>query len=460
MEKTHPLTKKENFLMKVRLWFLTLMMLLISCTPRSPRVTPTPPPEGTPSLEAATVTPKAAASRRVPAPTQTAVSPSPAAASPQGNFSVGVRITTQLTPQQIAFINQHYQVVMTPILSREARESIQGPQLMLYRSIQGTWTDFTQFDWAHIDAHENMFAHHAGERILTRWDSWLMAPGDMVPPASEDARDHWVNYYALTASEQVYSFGYDGLFVDSASHWLNPRAVFGKMPDDYDPDAWYQARVEALTYVKSLLPDKTVVFNGLHNGHGAEDSLENTDGGMWETFAFQPQSGQYQGEEAWEEAIALTARHPDKAIVLVVKEQPGLLEDIQKRTFVTASYLLVSRPNLYFSMTDLQHAGSGSILYFPEYTLDLGAPLGAYTRDDNGLYSRRFERGLVLVNPSASRSLPWTADADYRQVVPVGGGEVMADGGWEGTLEYETLAAGQAVEIPPAGALILVQPGD
>ncbi len=372
------------------------------------------------------------------------------------NFAIGVRVTTRLTPQQIAFVNRNYHFVMTPSLGQTVRDAVQGPRLILYRSIQGTWEGFEQFDWEHINAHENMFEHHDGERIITRWHSYLMNADDLVDADATDALDHWINYYAVTAAEQVQQYGYDGLFVDSASHWLNPWAVFDKMPDDYDAEEWYRARVAGLAFVKSYLPDEAVIFNGLHNEHGAEDSLANTDGGMWETFAFQPRSGRYQGEEKWQAAIELTARHPDKFIVLVVKEQPDLVDDVQKRVFAVASYLLVSRPNVVFSMTDAAHAATGSIMYYPEYTLDLGAPLGAYTVGADGLYSRRFERGRILVNPSESRTLTFTPDGTYQRVVPVGGGAVPADGSWNGSLEYEPLSG--PVEIPPLSGLILVVP--
>ena len=184
-----------------------------------------------------------------PAPTQVVVptaepatpTPSPGSGTvpplTADNFAIGVRISSRVTAAQIAFINQNYHYVMTPFLGQAVREAVQGPQLILYRSIQGTWTDFDHFDWGHIDAHENMFLHHHGEHILTRWDSWLMDPGDMVAAGAPDALDHWINYYAVTAAEQVYQYNYDGLFIDSASHWLNPWAVYDKMPDDYDAAA-------------------------------------------------------------------------------------------------------------------------------------------------------------------------------------------------------------------------------
>jgi len=150
------------------------------------------------------------------------------------NFHIGVGLKTNISQAQLEFINQNMAYVMTPILNDSMRNAITEPQLILYRSIQGTWDGFNHFDWEHIDANENMFLHHQDERILTLWHSWLMNPNDQVDPDNSDALDHWINYYAVTASEQVYANNYDGLFIDSASHQLHPGAVRGKMPDDYD----------------------------------------------------------------------------------------------------------------------------------------------------------------------------------------------------------------------------------
>ncbi len=419
-------------------FFLILALILAACSQPTP---PTAPETAVPRPTTAETETETAA---------TAVSPRRLTSA---NFALGIRIASRITPQQAAFINQNYHFVMTPILSQEVRDAIQEPQLILYRSIQGTWAGFNQFDWEHINAHENMFAHAGGERIPTRWDSLLMNPGDMVAADAADARDHWINYYAVTASEQVYRYGYDGLFIDSASHWLNPTAVFDKMPDDYDAETWYQNRVDSLAFIKSYLPDKNVVFNGLHNEHGAEDSLSNTDGGMWETFAFQPQTGKYQGEGRWRTAVELTSRHPDKTIVLIVKEQPALSDDASKRIFAAASYLLVSRPNVIFAMTD-QEGDDNAIYYYPEYMIDLGAAQGTYAADEEGLFSRAFENGLVLVNPSERQTVTAVLDGSYQRVVPIGGGAVAEDGRWSGSLNYEPISG--SIELPPVSALILI----
>ena len=372
------------------------------------------------------------------------------------NFRIGVGIKKQISSAQTEFINRNFAYVMTPFLSTEVRTAFSEPHLILYRSIQGTWEGFSHFDWEHIDAHENMFLHHNGERILTIWNSWLMNPNDLVSPDDKDALDHWINYYAVTASQQVLQYQYDGLFIDSASHALHPGAVRRKMPDDYDKETWYQGRVASLAFIKSYLPDKIVVFNGLHSQTGEETSLANTDGGMWETFAFRPGTGEYQGEENWQAAIEMTARNNDtKLINLVVKEQPNLFEDIQKRVFSVASYLLVSNSNTIFSMTDKGHIQTKGIPYFPEYKINLGHSLGEYTIEDN-LYLREFENGIVLVNPSAGKAVSYKLDQEYRRVIPVGGGEVAPNGDWQGSLSYEAISG--TIELPPVSALILLLP--
>jgi len=211
----------------------------------------------------------------------------------------GVRVSYSITDEQVDFINTHFDFVLTPFLSNQIRESFQKPELFLYRSIQGTWTDFNQFDWNHINSNENMFCHSdsadqsQSTRILTIWDSWLMDGKDLVDSLAADAMNHWVNYYAVTASDQVHTYDYDGLFIDSAGHKLGEGAVNGIMPWDYSPDTWRDGRYAALSFIKTYLPDKKVIFNGLHSGNGADSSLSLTDGGMWEDFVYDINDGSY-----------------------------------------------------------------------------------------------------------------------------------------------------------------------
>ncbi len=381
----------------------------------------------------------------------------PASPETSPNFNLGSRVYSIATTDQIAFINAHYQYVITPVLQDNMRQAIQEPRLILYRSIQGTWEGFNHFDWDYINAHESMFEHYQEKRIRTVWDSWLMNADDQVDPDAPDALDHWINYYAVTASQQVYQFHYDGLFMDSANHILTPRAVNGMMPDDYNDADWYRGRVDSIRLVKSYLPDKAVIFNGLHTGGGAEDSLANADGGMWETFAVLPSTGEYQGLKKWYEAIELFQNYREKNALVMIAKWRGLTEDLQRRQFVVASYLLVSHPNVIFSMVDPDEDLFTNIFYYPEYTIDLGEPLGDFEIAPDQSYAfRRFERGLVVVNPYDSQTARYPLDGEYLQAIPSGGGVVAEDGTWEGSLDFQPVSG--ALELPPVSAAILLTP--
>jgi hypothetical protein len=376
-----------------------------------------------------------------------------------------IYITTKIpvkTDAQIDFVNSHYDYVMTSALNTELREKIQGPKLLLYRSIQGTWTDFNQFDWAHINANENMFCHnmsqenpHSHNRILTIWSSWLMDGSDIVDKNASDALNHWINYYAVTASEQVYEYNYDGLFVDSAGHNLWTGAVYNLMPDDYSDKNWRDGRYRALEFIKYYFPDKIVVFNGLHSGNGAEHSLELTDGGMWETFAFRPSDSEYFGEEKWRRVIELIERNRENKLITLVSKKEHLTEDIQSRVFIIASYLLISNQNVSINMIDLDYDQNSTIYYFPEYEIYLGSPLNNYSIDNNGIYEKRFEKGIVLVNPGDTESYTYILDRKYEKVVPIGGGKLQENGLCEGFLTYEPVNI--EVFLPPISGVILFE---
>jgi hypothetical protein len=104
-------------------------------------------------------------------------------------------------------------------------------------------------------------------------------------------------------------------------------------------------------------------------------------------------------------------------------------------------------------MADLDRDELRTILYYPEYDLNLGEPLGNYTVNEWGLFMRQFEGGMVLVNPGVSETLVFVLDDDYRRVVPVGGGVVPQDGAWEGSIAYESV--GDEIELPPMSGIVL-----
>lgn len=370
------------------------------------------------------------------------------------NIGLSIQTSTSITDELLEIVNNEYGSVIIATLNQQIRDWVVKPQLFLYRSIQGTWSNFNQFDWSHIDSHENMFCHHNGERIKTIYDSWLMAGTDMVEPNSSDALEHWINYYAVTASQQVNSYDYDGLFIDSAAHFVNPYVVSDKMPDNYDEEEWRQARIEALAYIKSQLLNKTVIFNGLHGGHGSEESINNTDGGMWETFAFNTQNGKYKGKDSWLKAIELTEQYKNNSFISLVAKKDRMTADIASRMFVTASYFLVWSENVFLGLVDMKINSNGEFVYYPEYRINLGNPLGSYSMND-GVYFREFEDGIVIVNPSEDETLTFLLNSSYEKIIPFGGGLIRMDGRWEGSLSYEDISG--SIELAPTTGLILLK---
>jgi len=374
------------------------------------------------------------------------------------NIKKGIRISYIITNDQIEFLNTHFDFVETIFLDTNIRNKIQNPELVLYRSIRSSWDNKPEFDWNYINSNENMFCHSdsATQDTSTRidipeFDSWLMDGNDLVDSSTADATNHWVNYFAVTASAQVYNYNYDGLFIDEAGNKLSPGAVEGDMPWDYSPESWRDGRYRALSFIKSYLPDKTVIFNGLMAGNGADSSLSLTDGGMWEDFAYDIHDGSYKGKNRWLLAIQCMQRnHNNTNLVLVVKKL-GLIDNIQARIFSIASYLLISNPNIVFSMTD--YTNHTNVQYYPEYDISIGNPLGDFTVNDDSVYLREFENGLVLVNPDADSSITYVLPKEYHKIVPVGGGFVDSLGEYSGSLSYEP-TSGQ-VTIPPESAVIL-----
>ena len=83
-------------------------------------------------------------------------------------------------------------------------------------------------------------------------------------------------------------------------------------------------------------------------------------------------------------------------------------EDHAARIYALASFLIAAGDHSCFTYNPAAGPTYPLVYRLPEFDLDLGRPLGAHERL-SGVYVRRFERGLVLVNPgdaSATLDLP------------------------------------------------------
>jgi hypothetical protein len=128
-------------------------------------------------------------------------------------------------------------------------------------------------------------------------------------------------------------------------------------------------------------------------------------------------------------------------LTLVNFQTPATAAAEQWRAFALASFLLAAGNDQFLQIEPAAHGGPSWGDPSPLYAADLGRPLDSSATVDGyrhgGLYSRRYQHGMVLVNPGATTA-PFTIPSGY---VPAAGGSAPS------------------AEIPARTGLILVRHG-
>jgi hypothetical protein len=119
--------------------------------------------------------------------------------------------------------------------------------------------------------------------------------------------------------------------------------------------------------------------------------------------------------------------------ILILQNYLAQATDTAKRLYYLGNYLLVKGHTTY-----LDYFASGPLEWYPEWTVDLGAPTTPATTDvttlaSAGVYRRDFAKGSVLVNPT-STAVKVDLGATFNQVVPSGGGAIDASGAAPGSV--------------------------
>jgi hypothetical protein len=162
----------------------------------------------------------------------------------------------------------------------------------------------------------------------------------------------------------------------------------------------------------------------------------------------------------------------DRVIIL----QPSLsnINDINYRMLVIGEYLMVRGDYTYLNLCI---SGQDQASWYPEYEIDLGAPTQTYLIPDTlftprkesidrallnyregDLFVRRFEKGMVILNPHRSaRQYATPADRACRMAVISGGGTVPESGidDLAYSLRWTDIPLGSIRTIPAESALIL-----
>jgi hypothetical protein len=198
--------------------------------------------------------------------------------------------------------------------------------------------------------------------------------------------------------------GFDGVYwdmVNSALKWVLPS---GTTVPEYPADAsWQAAMYSMLSYAGSQLHANrllnigniggSVMYPGLWqrwNGpmDGAEEESWTDDG-----------TGLKNGIWAWPRHLAAVAWSEANGKMAILHSWDGTRPG---NSYGLASMMLIAGGQSSYSTSNACYSSCET--FYPEYATaqQLGAPVGPYTQLANGVYTRRFQNGIVLVNPTAN----------------------------------------------------------
>jgi hypothetical protein len=382
-----------------------------------------------------------------------------------------------LTDAQLRFVATHYAGVQKITRSEAARYRAVNPGFLVLhyrlglglgdRAIEGDceptggWLRVIEGDdwvveWPGEDAvDEGWFVHREGRRVLNcDWGWYLMDPDD----------SGWRAFWTGEVERQVDANAADGVFIDSLSvpSYLGAGRYDPALPE-VDPafEAAWTRRIDGwLAWLQTQpIGDAYLVPNaGSWITTRDETTYAAADGLMIEGFAIEADESPYALED-WRLQM-------DRVLGAVARDQAILAQSYalgdRERMFGLGSYLLVKGSRTY-----LTFEGGFEPEWWPEYDVPIGAPvetaetIGDLDPDGDGVYERRFDDGIVLVNPTS----PWDGsavtrtvefDGTYRLVRTSGGGPLPDSGVPDAAVAFETVTS---VTLEPYSAAVVLTTG-
>ncbi len=305
------------------------------------------------------------------------------------------------------------------------------------------------------EANELLFAYDASNNRIQNYafGNYLM---DISNPEWTDMSTKWANEHPPEA---------DGIMFDTATPFLL-KSKYTALPAGYNKCEYAVDMKDHIATVKAD-SQKLLVINGLKEAldycdsgtkcSGCNNYLEGVDGGIIEGFIFF-QGHQYTSASQSRRFVnyLIKAGNMGKLVHVSSKSHMG---NINKRLFAIAAYLLGNSEYSSYSFVDLKNEFSAPLQYYPEYEINLGAPLEFPNRVEDLLNSsrtlaiRHFENGMVIVNPF-DKDATIQVDGGFSRIIPHGGGPVDVNANYDGYLEYQEVPAG-TLKVPANTAIIL-----
>lgn len=280
-----------------------------------------------------------------------------------------------------------------------------NPQLVLSLYTNGT---FAKSDEVSTLPDSYFLKDAKGSRIKARdFDLYLMNP----------ASPGWAQTRIDLCRSGMAENDYNSCFLDNLGAAPTTLGYVTSLPINpstgraWTTSEWIGSTGALAAKVRSAIAPAKLIGNSLGNGYtyfedGSKALTGSLDYSMVEIFlrgATAP-IDRYPSEDAWRLNLDMVsdASARGKSLLICTKTWTEA-SDAERQAwerFAYSSFLLVAdqKHRFYFSGTQSGTKTTASTLVGTK----LGAPKGAFTRLSNGLYSRAFEEGTVLVNPTGA----------------------------------------------------------
>ena len=395
-----------------RITLLAWLALLVGCqqAPASPPAAANPAATNPAGFPPAGSTP--AASPRVPIPTYPP-DHAPIAAEPGDPAPIDVvKIAWFYKPPEDrallpSLVNRYDTFVLTRGDEAE-RDTLRGAGLkqLVLRYLRA---DAIMDPGSCVDAPwRNQAADQPGDfcRIQAEHPDWFLGSGAGRAVRLENdvhmdpAQPGWRAFFLAQASQQLGKNEWEGVFLDNVDGSPERYRREGIRLVKYPDEASFQAAVEGFLsylYLNHFGVYRHPIYANityLHDPAVFFRYLRYLDGAMIENFAVDWEDG-YLDPGLWEVQMQLAekAQGMGKQVILVSQ---GAQDDQARQLYAFASYLLVSNGRAAFRYSNDDFYRSD--WYYPNYSLDLGQPLGGRYQDGQ-VWRRDFTRATVLVDP-------------------------------------------------------------
>ncbi len=309
-------------------------------------------------------------------------------------------------------------------------------------------------DYPTVTTHESWFWHDTQSKRVPS-----SADGKLLMNVSDTG---FQQYWAQSLAAQVQAGDYDAIFLDSAS----PALLQGECSGGDARLAGTAAKTTTFTelgnatwiaawqsWMASL--DTALKAQGIPlipNTSAFVTSWDNTNYGLTAGIFAEGFSDRGFAPADWQASTNELLTLAAAGKIMILQNYLSASTDVATRMYYFGNYLLVKDHRTY-----LDYFAGDPLEWYPEWGVDLGAPVASATNVTSmlagGVYRRDFAKGSVLVNPSGS-TVTVALGATFQRVVPTGGGAVPTSGAASGSL---TMTNVTSVDVAATSAEIILK---